>query len=413
MKTFLKPKPLVQSIAIAVGSLGGGIGAVYASDVASGNFQNIENGTDPAAVVQQGVNPIAFRVPAAETEVTVSGYIKADFFFDSGNDLGDSFAASAIPTDDSEEDGHFRAHAKQSRLRVRTTTKLENGKELKAHLEGDFFGAGGNESFSNSTTFRLRHAYFNVGAWTIGQTWTNFMDFVAYPSTVDFFGPAGKSFARQAQIRYTLPNGLSFSIENPETDGNGSAGRLRESTGGIGRDVFPDVTAAWRGGPGGLGGSYETAVIVRTLGVGGDIDDEAFGYGINVAGAWDVGTGTVAASFTGGSGIGRYIINGAGNGLFVTDDGDLETVDAVAFNVSYDHRWSENANSLLAFGTFNNDDDFAANGIDNVQTVHANFRWSPTEVTTYGIEAIYGSNETTDGESGDAIRLQFGAQLNF
>jgi len=114
------------------------------------------------------------------------------------------------------------------------------------------------------------------------------MDFVAYPGTVDFFGPAGKSFVRQAQIRYTFDNGLAFSIENSETDGfDAGGGRLGESRGGIGEDNAPDFTAAWRGGPGGIGGNYEFAGIVRTLGVGGEVDDNVGGVGFLAAGAWD------------------------------------------------------------------------------------------------------------------------------
>ena len=57
----------------------------------------------------------------------------------------------------------------------------------------------------------------------IGQTWSNFMNLFAYPDTVDFFGPAGASFARQGQLRCDLPRAvpgcsLAFSVENPETD---------------------------------------------------------------------------------------------------------------------------------------------------------------------------------------------------
>ena len=412
MRKKFRKKHVAQAVAIAFLGTGSVMSSAIASDVVSGQFQVITNDADPAAVTDQGVNPISFRVPAGETEVTVSGYVKADFFFDSDSDLGDTFAASGIPTGENSDDGHFRAHARQTRFRIRSKTDA-GGRELKAHVEGDFFGGGGNESFSNSTSFRLRHAYFTVGGWTFGQTWTNFMDFVAYPTTVDFFGPAGKSFARQAQVRYTFSNGFSVSLENPETDGNGSAGRLRESTGGIGEDSLPDLIAAWRGGPGGIGGNYETAVVVRSLGVGGDIDDSEAGFGINLAGAWDVGTGVVAASITGGSGIGRYIINGAGNGLFVTDAGELEAVDAVGASLSYKHRWSGNSSSLVALGLFDNDDDFAANGIDSVQTLHVNYLLSPTDVTTYGVEAIFGDNETVDGNSESAVRLQFSAQLNF
>ena len=189
------------------------------------------------------------------TKFSISGYIKGDFIIDEGADLGDSFAFSAIPATGSEgadRDGHVRLHAKQSRLRIQSETELSNGDALKTHLEGDFYGSGGNETFSNSTGLRLRHAYATFGRWTFGQTWTNFMDLVAYPSTVDFFGPIGKSFVRQGQIRYTLLNGLAFSLENPETDGDGALGRLRESSGGPATDRFPDIVVAWRGGPGGL-----------------------------------------------------------------------------------------------------------------------------------------------------------------
>ena len=50
-----------------------------------------------------------------------------------------------------------------------------NGTELGSFIEGDFYG-GGNQSFSNSTSFRLRHAYITYGNWGFGQTWSNFME---------------------------------------------------------------------------------------------------------------------------------------------------------------------------------------------------------------------------------------------
>lgn len=393
---------VAQTVVMAFWGTGSVLTPALAADVVSGHFQQVTNDADPAAVIDRGVNPMTFRVPAGETEVSISGYVKADFFFDSDSNLGDSFAASAIPTDGSEGDGHFRAHAKQSRFRIRSTTDA-GGQEVKAHVEGDFFGAGGNENLSNSTSFRLRHAYFTVGGWTIGQTWSNFMDFVAYPTTVDFFGPAGKAFVRQSQIRYTFSNGFAVSLENPETTG----------VGGLGEDKLPDLIGAWRGGPGGAAGNYEAAIVVRSLGVTGAVDETEAGVGVNLAGAWDVGTGVVAASVTAGSGIGRYIINGVGNDLFVGADGDVEAVDALGASLSYNHRWSGNSSSLVALGLFNNDDDNAANEIDSITTLHVNYMISPTDITTYGIEAIFGDNETTDGNSESAARLQFGAQLNF
>lgn len=410
MKKYYAKYSLSKSVAIAL--LGASASPAIANDVVSGQFQEVSNNQDPAQVISRGVNPITFRVPAGETEVSVSGYVKADFIYDSDGDRGDTFAASTIPTDGRDTDAHFRAHARQTRFRLRSTTDLGD-RELKSHVEGDFFGAGGNETLSNSTSFRLRHAYFTTGGWTFGQTWSNFMDFVAYPTTVDFFGPAGKSFVRQAQIRYTFSNGFAVSLENPETDGSDSVGSLQEAGNGPGKDQLPDLIGAWRGGPGGIGGKYEAAVVVRALGVGGDVDDTEGGVGVNLAGAWDFGAGVVSASVTAGSGIGRYIINGAGNGLFVAADGDLEAVDALGATVAYKHRWNERSSSLIALGIFENDDDFAAKNLDSLQTLHVNYLLSPSDITTYGGEIIFGNNETLDGNSETAVRVQFSAQLNF
>jgi len=421
----LKQRKLSTQLKIALGAgsvlLAGNMNVANASDVRGFGQDNIQNTNDLSLYQIEGVESLGLRIPATNTAVTLSGYVRGDFRYDDSSDLGDSFVVSSIPADGSagdERDGHVRLHARQSRLIVSSETELSNGKKLTTRFEGDFFGNGGNESFSNSTSFRLRNAVASYDKWLIGQTWSNFMDFVAYPTTVDFFGPAGKSFARQGQIRYTLDNGLSFSIENPETDGNGALGRIRESTGGPGADLLPDFTAAWRGGPGGAGGSYEFSGIVRVLGVDGvtdagiEVDETTTGFGFNLAGGWSFGPVSFAASVTAGDGIGRYIINGAGNGAFVEDDGDFDAVSAVGYSANVKYDWTENSSSLLAIGGFENGDT-AANGIDNLQTIHLNYIWSPYPSSSFGVEIIQGFNETSDGNDGSATRFAFGAQLNF
>jgi hypothetical protein len=115
--------------------------------------------------VTRGDHPGSFKIPGTNTSVKIGGYVKADFIYDVDADLGDSFAASAIPADGSDADrksGNFRSHAKQTRLNFSTWTPTEVG-EVKLFIEGDFFGQGGNQTFSNSTTFRLRHAFGEIG----------------------------------------------------------------------------------------------------------------------------------------------------------------------------------------------------------------------------------------------------------
>jgi hypothetical protein len=88
------------------------------------------------------------------------------------------------------------------RLNLRTSTPTPHG-ELGTFLEFDLSGAVGTESVSNN--LRVRHAYGTLGNLLVGQTWTTFSDPAVYPEPVDFGGPAGVVFARQAQIRWTQP----------------------------------------------------------------------------------------------------------------------------------------------------------------------------------------------------------------
>ncbi len=388
--------------------------------------QQLENQVEESSL--DGGVPGSFKIPGTDTTVEVSGYIKLDAFIDSDQDVGDSFIFSSILPDDQQlGDTHTRLHARQSRFRIRSNTDLGNDSAIKTHIEGDFYGSGGNQSFSNSTSFRLRHAYASYdlaggSQFLAGQYWSNFMenDFVAYPSTVDFFGPVGKNFVRQAQLRWTWPSGFSISLENPESDGDGAAGRLRESTGGPGTDELPDLTAAWRGGPGGAGGSYEISAVVRDLGASGTTEagvpiDEGreTGVGVMLAGGWQVGDIYISGSLTGGDGIGRYIINGFGNDIFVNEDGSVETVESAAANINFNVAWSDTSQSNLAFGHFENDEPTRSNGIDTLDSIHLNYLWNPWPAVTFGVEWIHGEIENADGSEGDNDRLHFMAQRSF
>lgn len=188
--------------------------------------------TVPANVVVGGDIPGSFKLPGSDTSVAVSGYVKGDFIYDLDADVGDSFSVASIPLDSAPDRDNVRLHARQSRLRVKSHTDLGNGGAIDTHIEGDFFGGGGNQFFSNSSSFRIRHAYgaYNTGNGTFlaGQTWTLFGGF-NYVSTVDFFAPNGQVFLRQGQLRWTHPSGFAISVENPESFVADSAG---ESSGG-------------------------------------------------------------------------------------------------------------------------------------------------------------------------------------
>jgi len=382
---------------------------------------------ETAAELKQRIETLEKRIDSLEGEgrlkfangtvVEIGGYIKTDFIYDFDEALGDAFNVDGISITAADDNARFRAHARQSRLFFKTTTQTNSG-PLKTHLEFDFFGSGGNEVFSNSYGPRLRHAYGTWNGWTVGQTWSNFMPIESYPTTVDFNGPAGIPFVRQAQIRYTFPVSgnvtISASLENSEFSGRDAAGTISESTtSGIraGIDQAPDFTlaATWKG----------EKALVKLAGVLRKFDsptsnDTATGWGVNLSGnasLWE--GGTLYGSLTYGDGIGRYLINGFAQDAFVDAAGNLQTIEAIGATFGVSQAFSPKLTGALTLGYYEVNDTFAPTDTDNVSTAHLSLFYKPTERMTVGAELIYGRREIVNGSSDDASRLQTSVQFSF
>jgi len=186
-----------------------------------------QTAASPANAVTGGATKGSFKLPGSDTSVTVGGYVKLDALYSSrsagtnsaADQLLDPTAIAVGLTAGVNELHQITLHARQSRLFVRTATLTTWG-DVNTPLEFDLFGTSGNESVSNSHNLRLRHAYGTLGGLLAGQTWSNFMMVSALPETLDFGGPAGQTFVRQAQVRWTQPfsgGQWSVALENPET----------------------------------------------------------------------------------------------------------------------------------------------------------------------------------------------------
>jgi hypothetical protein len=373
--------------------------------------------TAPANIVTAGDTPGSFKIPGTDTSVSISGYVKGDLIYDLDADVGDSFSVGAIPNDGVSTKDNVRLHARQSRLRVGTNTDVGNGSTINTLIEGDFFGSGGNELFSNSSGFRIRHAFgeYNTpgGSFLAGQTWTLFGGF-NYAPTVDFFAPNGQTFLRQGQVRWTLPNGFAIGLENPETFFG--FGQTAESV-----DELPDLVAKWSGGPGGAAGDYSISGVVRQVGgIGTGIDGAAFddtttAWGLHVGGTWDFDSVMFTAGAALGDGLGRYHLANTSAGV-VGVGGELETIDQYGVTAGLSFRTTETSSVNFSLGYSERDDEFAAltpTADENGLSLHANYMWNPWPGTNFGVEVIHGQREQFDGVEGDATRLQFGAQRSF
>jgi hypothetical protein len=364
-----------------------------------------------AAQAEQG----RLIIPSGTT-FEFGGYVKFDGIYDFDQGQGDTTNTGGLLLG-APSDGGFRAHARQTRFFFKTTTETDRG-PLKTHFEFDFFGGGGNQILSNSYQPRLRHAYGTWNGLLAGQTWTNFMPISFYPDTLDFQGPSGIPFIRQAQLRYTwTPSdqlAVSASLENSEFSGRNAAGLVGETAGSgvnAGLDGLPDFTLAaqWTGDRAAARG----AVVLRELNSPGDLDSET-GWGVNVAGSADLWQGgKILGSLTYGDGVGRYIIDGVGQDAFVSATGQLQTITATGATVQVTHAFTPTVTGALAAGYYNVDQTFAPTDTDTLTTVHASVFWQPTKKIRIGGELIYGEREFANGATEDASRIQTSVQFNF
>lgn len=393
-------------------------------------------------VVTKGEMPGSFKLPGTNTSVKIGGFAFLDMVkdFNGGGQGGTVGIVQNIPLEGSaaaSRDGHFAISARRSRLFVTTQTPTSLG-NLKTHLEGDFYGAGGNELVTNSAAFRLRHAYGEMGPWTVGQTFTTFVDLPTYPEIVDFSGGHGlPQGARQALVRYAQKVGqheFAVGIENPESDFVGVA--TQTFAAGVGPvhtnavDKWPDIAAKYA--ISGDWGRLAVAGVVRKITLNNNGGAALNGFtgqssvtanGLHLSGKFPVfGQDNISFALVGGDGIGRYLLGAPSNTAAVINNGALETVRGRGGNIAYRHMWGQGLRSTVSYGQVRTDNPhpaFATTAISRIDAFYANLMWSPTPVTNFGLEYVRGKvkNDATPtaalSNEGKSDRISVTAQYAF
>lgn len=387
--------------------------------------QAVKDARTASASVDAGRKPHkagAIAIPGTNFDFKFGGYAKADFIYSSGDEASgaeDLFVVPLINTRDGDgSDDQVKVHARQSRINFEVANPDTAFGPVRAFVEGDFFGAGGNEVISNSTSLRLRHAYGQLGNLLAGQTWTTFMDVSAIPGTLDFEGPGAESFIRQAQFRYTFPiaagTTLALAVENPE-------GRVLNAAGATvhGEDDFPDVVAQLR--TSGKWGHLQLAGVGRNITAPDGASGDEVGFALGLTGTLNIPTGVKdkiqfgAYYADGGS---RYILDTAIAGYDAAVNpvtGNISTVEARSIYAALTHFWTPSIRSTVV-GSFVEFDSpsFAANTtFDESRYFVGNLVWSPIPRVDLGIEALYGERTDKDGASGNQFRTQTSALYRF
>ena len=325
-------------------------------------------------------------------------------------------------------DGKTYFGVRQSRLGVKSTTPTKYG-ELKTQFEFELFGTGVD---AGQTTFRLRHAYGELGQFGAGQTWSPFMDIDVFPNSLEYWGPNGMVFFRNVHFRW-MPlkgrNSVTIGIERPGASADQGQFADRIELQGI-RPKFdlPDLsgnvrfTRDW--------GYFQAAGMLRrikwvdTNNDQFDLDGTEVGAGVNLTSNLkftENDTGRFAFVF--GQGIQNYMNDAPVDvGIELTPGGDprrpitgvaLPMWSMVAF---LDHNWSKKFSTAIGYSSLTIDN---SNGQtpDAFRKGHyglANLLYYPYENVMVGGEFQWGRRENfLDGFKSDDFRIQFSFRYNF
>jgi len=358
--------------------------------------------------------PGYLQIPGTDASMKLGGYVKMSIVH-SFDPVGsaDRFTPGSIPVpaDSGDQENQANLTTRQSRLNLDVRRESTLG-PLRAFIEGDFAGEG--------DTYRLRHAYGQLGKVLAGQTWSTMVDMEANPEDIDFEGLNGRVNVRQPQLRFFPSFGenleLAIAIEDPKPD----------VTGGTGLTKVPDVVAAirftnWNRM------HIKVALLLRQIRAESDIDPgtdaKEDGWGLSVSGHINVPIWGDRDEFmyqlNYGDGIGRYINDlssvGGQDAVFDPVTGELKVLTAFGGYLAYQHWWSQKLRSTLVAG-FTDVDNFGFQPDDayrQTRRVTTNLLYSPIPRVVIGAEFLWGERTNKDGASEDALQLQIAAKYIF
>ena len=345
----------------------------------------------------------------------IGGYLKADFVSDFDGTLDkNQFLMSTIPVEGQPEydnEGYLSFFVKETRVNIDLRRFAENKIPLQLFIEGDFF--------TDSSQFRIRHAYITAGDFIIGQTWTtlSFLESMAF--MIDFAAGDALFGGRSAQIRYQkklndkvkVSVGLeyltSLGIENPNNlDGQASVQlpllALR-------------LDYRWKSGVLFLGTSVAQ---LRWDGGSTGPKDQTLQLDFVIAGRQYIGDNNYFTyNFSYGDAYGENIIafSGSNANAVLNAEGKLEPMRAKSIMAGFMHRWHPKleSNFNYAYGWLDAPDSRAPYSLKRGGIGHLNLIYKFGKNFSVGAEYMWGAQRTNNDSYGNASRVQTMAKFEF
>jgi hypothetical protein len=389
-----------------------------------------------------GVVPAVYAAPAAVTAATqapatgdkgridVYGFAMVDAIYDFDRmdpDWSSTLRPSKIPVDcpgsaGCGQNGYTHVSARQSRFGAKGYFPTPLG-ELRTIFEFEMFGVGDD---AGETTFRLRHAWGELGAFGGGQTWSLFMDPSVFPNTIDYWGPVGMVFLRNPQIRWTplQREDLSFAlaIEAPSAGiDTGKVDLVDPTLDLTGWSQYPDVTtqlryrADW--------GHVQAAAIARSIGFQdaasqhGNPSGHELGWGLNLSGSLAaIGEDQIVWQTVYGRGIANYMNDGGVD--LAPDDENTPSAYAIplfGWLLYYNRSWNEQWTSSIGYSEHYNRNTRGQTdtAFELGQYANLNLLYKPVPQMMVGPELVWGRLKQKDGDTASDRRFQLSLKYDF
>ncbi len=404
----------------------------------------------PAPKAPSNAKPGWFTLPDGQTQVKLYGSIRGDATYDfEGNPSPNiNNNTNSVPLNSANATkNNLNVSAATTRFGFDFSRPTDLG-ELTGKIEADFAGGIAADSSSRTTngngSLRVRHAYFSLGKWLVGQTTSPFVNTDTAPETVDFNGPMGYGSTRTVQGRYTQPidanQKVLLAVEGGDVDNINSAsattvfknsgGAVVQQTTTSGGNRLPALTARYDYTTADKKGLVQVHGLVHEnrISVNDDVDETKLGWGIGVGGKYSLTPAdTLFANYYHVKGDNRYLLYGnsayvayQNNATAAANATDLSIYES-EFNsglIGYSHKWSPKVRSTLAAGAiwYKDDNSFAERAPTlnkQLYNVIVNSFYTPTKNVDLGVEYTYGQRKTFQDQEGDYSRLNLMAKYSF
>ncbi|HKP68828.1 MAG TPA: DcaP family trimeric outer membrane transporter [Pyrinomonadaceae bacterium] len=363
----------------------------------------------------------------------VYGFVMTDAgyqFKQNHPDWFDVLRTTKLPSFENEfgRDGNTFFGVRQSRFGVKSSTPTKWG-DLKTTFEFELFGTGAD---AGQTTFRLRHAYAEIGQFGAGQYWSPFMDIDTFPNTIEYWGPTGMPLFRNVQVRWMPIKGRSFvtiALERPGASGDAGVVADRIELDGI-KPKFQLPDLSWEARYGKDWGYVEIAGILRSMKWVDTNDDKLdlggsdVGWGFNLTSNLNFNKKKDVARLGAvyGEGIQNYMNDSpvdVGAEFDATDPTRPikgRAIPIFGMLAYLDHKWNDKFTSSVGY-SFQNNTNTSAQADSAFHRGHyasGNLLWTPIRNAMFGAEFIWGRRENyRDGFASDDSRIQLSFKYNF